>query len=89
MNRIVLSDQEARKGQVQRGQSSSKMSALIQRCSFGLIKTQKQVALVQVGIIVLGLVWFLVTLVRLGGESESTVELTPELINAEQPSGSL
>lgn len=89
MNRVVLSDQETRKTQTKSGPSSSPMSAFIQRCSFGLIKTHTQVLMVQVGIIAIGIIWFLTTLVTFGGEQETTVELTPELINAEQPIGSL
>lgn len=89
MNRVILSDQQTIKPRDNSGPSSSPMSAFIQRCSFGLIKTHAQVLMVQVGIIMIGIIWFLITLVTFGGEQETTVELTPELINAEQPIGSL
>lgn len=83
MNRIEFTDEEeviSRRGPTE---TRSQLTKIIQKASFGLVKTKQQATLVKLGIIVMGLLW---VLVYFSISQEPAIEPpSQQLINSPQP----
>lgn len=83
MKRITFSDGQTRSDVSRSQKSSSKMTNMLIKYSFGLIRTEPQAQMCKLAVVVIGVIWFLVTMLSFEGD---TIEPpTQDLINAEQP----